>query len=112
MTSDKVQQRNHVADLLIEYVTSVKLKNFPFNRLTLSNEAMAIADFLGYKNFVVSSEWMQKFTESLKISLNSPVQDVFDEKAFYLYQMGKDDFYYNRGESPRCSRATLNILYF
>lgn len=98
ITADKKVQEHEVSQLLLEYVSTVREHNFPFNRLTLSNEAMTIAEFLGYKNFVVSSEWMSAFTHTNKIRFTSPVQDVFDEKAFYLLQLGATDFYYHRGE--------------
>ncbi|KAL5278527.1 hypothetical protein ACFFRR_003267 [Megaselia abdita] len=96
ITTNKIVQQQEVSQLLMEYVNTIKEHDFPFNRLTLSNEAMAIADFLGYKNFVVSSDWMSKFTNTCNIKFTSPVQDVFDEKAFYLLRMGGDDFYFHR----------------
>lgn len=98
ISADKTVQQTEVSLLLMEYVNTMREQDFPFNRLTLSNEAMAIADFLGYKNFVVSSDWMSRFTDGNNIRLTCPVQDVFDEKAFYLLRLGPDDFYFHRGE--------------
>lgn len=97
ITADKRVQENEVSQLLLQYVNSVREQKFSFNRLTLSNEAMAIAEFLGYKNFVVSSEWMSRFTSTNRINFASPVQDIFDEKAFFLLRLGAEDFYYHRG---------------
>lgn len=97
ITADKAIQESEVSHLLLEYVHTVRERGFPFNRLTLSNEAMAIADFLGYRNFVVSSDWMSKFTNLNNIKFTSPVQDVFDEKAFYLLRLGTEDFHFHRG---------------
>lgn len=97
VTADKAIQESEVSHLLLEYVDTVRERGFPFNRLTLSNEAMAIADFLGYRNFVVSSDWMSKFTNLNHIKFTSPVQDVFDEKAFYLLRLGTEDFHFHRG---------------
>lgn len=98
ITTEKSEQQEQVSRLLLGYVKTIREREFSFNRLTLSNEAMAVADFLGYKNFVVSSDWMTDFTNKHKIKFSSPVQDVFDERSFYLLRLGVDDFYYHRGE--------------